>query len=442
MRFCWPACLGWFILELDAGAPPDSESEMFDHCKSFLALLFLCMFCSTGSCDFEITSVFRSPEQYTDRQRMVLDENLDRAERLWESVILGHQGSDEDVEFLLTIVPQRVGLASATGTHFQEIDGRIMATRGIMYINVNEIENVAEGLGNPGVSILDELLVHEIGHALGIGTLWTTNSLYVTDSGEYRGEHALAAYQAEFDPAATFVPVELAGSPDSRNGHWNQVFRSSPQEGNPADPYSLSPLIGITDARGRDFAQEVMSAALDADYGEPFLSNTTVQAMRDLGFETVSSFPFAGDADGDGFVEVGDADAIARMVGDGVNNPVYDIDGDASVGIADRDYLVREILDLSYGDANLDGEFDSADLVLVSQAAQYRNDVVGDSVWSTGDWDGDLEFDTGDLMLAFRAGTYERPKLHAVPESAGTSSVIALLTGLLMISRSGKVRPE
>ncbi len=399
------------------------------------------MFGSTALCDFEITSVFRSPEQYTDRQRMVLEDNLDRAERLWESVLLGHQGSDEDVEFILTIVPQRVGLASATGSEFEEIGGRVMATRGTMYLNVNEIESVAAGLGNPGVSILDELLVHEIGHALGIGTLWTTNSLYVTDSGEYRGEHALAAYQAEFDSEATFVPVELAGSPDSRNGHWNQLFRSSPQEGNPADPYSLSPLTGITDARGRDFAQDVMSPALDADFGEPFLSNTTVQAMRDLGFETVSSFPFVGDVDGDGFIEVDDADLIARLVADGVDNLVYDVDGDASVGIADRDYLVREFLGLSYGDANLDGKFDSSDLVLVSQAAQYRNDAVGDSVWSTGDWDGDREFDTGDLMLAFRAGTYERPNVHAVPESTGTSAGIAALVALLMLMRARNAWP-
>jgi len=64
-------------------------------------------------------------------------------------------------------------------------------------------------------------------------------------------------------------------------------MRSSPQEGNPSDPWSLSPLTGITDSQGRDLGLELMTGAIDPDYGEPFLSNMTVQSLRDLGYTVV-----------------------------------------------------------------------------------------------------------------------------------------------------------
>ena len=137
------------------------------------------------------------------------------------------------------------------------------------------------------MNIIDELLAHETGHVLGIGTLWDTNGLYSFGTGRYTGQYGVAAFRAEFNPNATFVPVELAGEPSTANKHWDQRMCSSVQEGNPNDPFSLSPLLGITDAQGRDFALELMTGAIDPDYGEPFLSNTTVQSLRDLGFAVV-----------------------------------------------------------------------------------------------------------------------------------------------------------
>jgi hypothetical protein len=64
-------------------------------------------------------------------------------------------------------------------------------------------------------------------------------------------------------------------------------MRSSSQEGDPADPWSLSPLTGITDRFGRDLGLELMTGAIDPDYGEPFLSRTTIHSMRDLGYTVV-----------------------------------------------------------------------------------------------------------------------------------------------------------
>lgn len=58
------------------------------------------------------------------------------------------------------------------------------------------------------------------------------------------------------------------------------------------------------------------------------------------------------------------------------------------------------------GDTNRDGRFDSSDLLMMMQAGQYEDDVVGNSNWERGDFNGDGEFDTQDIILAFVEGWY------------------------------------
>ena len=60
------------------------------------------------------------------------------------------------------------------------------------------------------------------------------------------------------------------------------------------------------------------------------------------------------------------------------------------------------------GDANGDGVFDSSDLVLVFQQAEYEDGIAGNSTWEDGDWNGDGEFDTSDLVAAFKLGLFEK----------------------------------
>ncbi len=60
------------------------------------------------------------------------------------------------------------------------------------------------------------------------------------------------------------------------------------------------------------------------------------------------------------------------------------------------------------GDANLDGRFDSADLVVVFQANQYEKpasaDAPNDAGWSAGDWNRDGFFNSADLVFAMQLG--------------------------------------
>ncbi len=129
-----------------------------------------------------------------------------------------------------------------------------------------------------------------------------------------------------------------------------------------------------------------------------------------------------------------DIDSITRAIQQDIDWQPYDLNQDGQFTTADRDYLINEIFHTFYGDANLDGEFNSTDLVQVLVSGEYEDQRPLNSTWSTGDWNGDLEFTTGDLVLALSAGGYEKgPKSHPIPEP---TSISLLLLPLLWSGRS------
>ena len=75
--------------------------------------------------------------------------------------------------------------------------------------------------------------------------------------------------------------------------------------------------------------------------------------------------------------------------------------------------FVLSILESKFGDANLDGTFNSTDFVFVFGAAEYEDDLQGNSGWADGDWNCDGGFDTQDFVTAFTYNGYSaaaRPK--------------------------------
>jgi hypothetical protein len=101
----------------------------------------------------------------------------------------------------------------------------------------------------------------------------------------------------------------------------------------------------------------------------------------------------------------------------------------STVSASLRQTLVRDILRTWFGDANLDGQFNSSDLVQTFQAGKYEVDTDAD--WSQGDWNGDRRFGSSDLVVAFQDGGYEqgpRPvEAATVPEPAGASFVLVAI---------------
>jgi hypothetical protein len=111
-----------------------------------------------------------------------------------------------------------------------------------------------------------------------------------------------------------------------------------------------------------------------------------------------------GDVNQDGRVNAVDVDAISAAIRNGENQ--YDINLDGATNADDRSYLISTVLESIAGDSNLDGIFDSSDLVLVFIAGGFEDGIEGNAGWATGDWDGDGDFTTRDFVYAFQSGGY------------------------------------
>ncbi len=70
-----------------------------------------------------------------------------------------------------------------------------------------------------------DVILHEIGHVLGIGILWDEGFLDLTNaSGDYIGAHGLAEYRTlSGNPSATAVPIEHDGSGGTAESHWDEA---------------------------------------------------------------------------------------------------------------------------------------------------------------------------------------------------------------------------
>jgi hypothetical protein len=96
------------------------------------------------------------------------------------------------------------------------------------------------------------------------------------------------------------------------------------------------------------------------------------------------------------------------------------------------------------GDANLDGLFDSSDLIGMFRAGEYEDAVPANSTWSEGDFNNDHEFTSADLVLALRTGRYLSSEargaslIHPVPEPGTLTLLIPALLVCMGRRRSGR----
>jgi hypothetical protein len=180
-----------------------------------------------------------------------------------------------------------------------------------------------------------------------------------------------------------------------------------------------------------------------AGYGDsgPFLivfNNGLSDEDFHQGLAAIQAVAFTtGDFDRDGDLDVSDIQQLMAAISTGSDEPTFDTDGTWTVDIADLRFWVEELKHTWFGDANLDGQFNSTDLVLVLAEGEYEDVVAGNSNWASGDWDGDGDFTTADLVTALAGGGYElgpRAAINSVPEPA-SDLLLALGTLVLTFSR-------
>jgi hypothetical protein len=120
--------------------------------------------------------------------------------------------------------------------------------------------DAADAASMESVGILDDVLLHEIAHVVGFGTIWRDRSLLSgigTADPRFTGSAAVSAYVSLGGTGN--VPVENTGSPGTRESHWRESM----------------------------FGDELMTGYISAR-GNP-LSALTIASLRDLGYQATSS---------------------------------------------------------------------------------------------------------------------------------------------------------
>jgi hypothetical protein len=114
------------------------------------------------------------------------------------------------------------------------------------------------------------VILHEMGHVLGIGTLWTAKGLLAgrgTSNPRFTGPRAVAEYNAIFGVNATGVPVENTGGSGTRDSHWKDTIFGSELMTGWIGPGNTLPMSRVTVGSLADLGYTVNMAA--ADYYVP-----------------------------------------------------------------------------------------------------------------------------------------------------------------------------
>lgn len=141
-------------------------------------------------------------------------------------------------------------LGQAGPTHLRE--GSSIPVKGHMEFDRDDLGQMESD------GTLESVIIHEMGHVIGIGTLWAEKGL-IRDSGTanpvFVGPNAMAEFGALLGTGeATPVPIENEGGPGTREGHW----------------------------RERVFGNELMTGFINR--GSNPLSRLTAASIEDLGY--------------------------------------------------------------------------------------------------------------------------------------------------------------
>jgi len=208
------------------------------------------------------------------------------AARRWSKVIVGDvpsvRVSGEVIDDLL-IMAQGVAidgagkiLGQAGPTHLRPASAganAFLPAKGLMSFDTADLAAMqADGT-------LVDVITHEMGHVIGIGTIWENKGLLVganTTNPRFKGVAAKKEYGALKGTGPTPVPVENTGGPGTVNSHWREtVFRNELMSGFIAAPHN--PLSRVTVASLQDLGYVV-----DLSAAEPY-ALPDLQALAEAG---------------------------------------------------------------------------------------------------------------------------------------------------------------
>ncbi|NER13504.1 peptidase [Leptobacterium flavescens] len=169
------------------------------------------------------------------------------------------EGTIDDIviEVALAPIDGPGGILGQAGPRFIRTDSFLTLT-GVMFFDVADLDFLEQ------LDLFEEVIVHEMGHVLGVGTLWNTAPFGFDrtlragpDSNPYfTGRMANVFWNAE--GGTDELPIENVGGPGTALGHWRESVLTN----------------------------ELMTGFLNL--GENPLSRITAGSMRDLGYGSAS----------------------------------------------------------------------------------------------------------------------------------------------------------
>lgn len=168
------------------------------------------------------------------------------------------EGTIDDVviEVALAPIDGAGGILGQAGPRFVRTDD-FLTISGIMFFDVDDLDFLEE------LDLLEEVIVHEMGHVLGVGTLWNVEPFFnrtriggVDTNPYFTGKKANVFWNSE--DGTDELPVENMGGPGTALGHW----------------------------RESTMRNELMTGFLNL--GENPLSRITAGSMADLGYGSAS----------------------------------------------------------------------------------------------------------------------------------------------------------
>ncbi len=221
---------------------------------------------------FNISLKFLLPP--TERQEQVFGDAAGR----WERIIIGDvpsftgvipsafqgfppavDGTLDDIviEVALAPIDGPGGILGQAGPRFVRTDD-FLTLSGVMFFDVADLDFLES------LDLFEEVIVHEMGHVLGVGTLWNTAQFGfdrtllegAPNNPYFTGRKANVFWNAEGGTGE--LPIEADGGPGTAFGHWDEATLNN----------------------------ELMTGFLNL--GENPLSRITAGSMRDLGYRSAS----------------------------------------------------------------------------------------------------------------------------------------------------------
>ncbi|NJK64577.1 MAG: peptidase [Synechococcaceae cyanobacterium SM2_3_1] len=208
---------------------------------------------------YQIVLNFISP--LSNSQRNVFE----NAARRWEQIVTGDLPTvfveanglfidDLLIDVITVIIDGQGGVLGEAGPRALRITSGLPAA-GVMEFDIDDLQKLeTEGQ-------LEKVILHEMLHVLGFGTIWRRNEFNLSRGifyPRYIGEQARSIYQSVFSLSPFFglsIPLETDGGPGIRGQHWSESL----------------------------FGNELMTGFIDEGFSP--ISSVTIASLVDLGYE-------------------------------------------------------------------------------------------------------------------------------------------------------------